>query len=144
MDEIQRESKEMTEKHSSIVWVQHNDRILVVWNRNYGGFCMPGGKVEPNESFIAAAKRELREETDLIASDDNLEEVYAAPSGTASERTVHVFHVFDPKLLEGTAKEMEIGCPITWLTPAEIIDRSAFKSFYEKMFSHFSVNVKVK
>lgn len=35
---------------------------------DWGGYCMPGGHVEPGESFVDAVKREMLEETGLAVS----------------------------------------------------------------------------
>lgn len=41
-------------------------QILVVTNRRFGGFCLPGGKIEVGELPEEAAFRELKEETGLV------------------------------------------------------------------------------
>jgi 8-oxo-dGTP pyrophosphatase MutT (NUDIX family) len=45
------------------------DRKVLVGKRGDGqGWCLPGGKVDPGESFCEAAERELWEETGIICS----------------------------------------------------------------------------
>jgi 8-oxo-dGTP diphosphatase len=45
-------------------------------NREWG---MPGGRVEPGEDPISAVKREILEETGVVASIERLHGVYSAP-----------------------------------------------------------------
>ncbi len=53
-------------KRSVSISVYRNGKILTVTNRRFGGFTLPGGKVEKNEDVETAAVRELYEETGLL------------------------------------------------------------------------------
>lgn len=55
-------------KSVSVSVYKKNGQMLAVTNRRWGGFTLPGGKVEPNETPEEAAFRELEEETGLTAS----------------------------------------------------------------------------
>lgn len=56
----------MSTKQAAVAYVEREDgRILVVWNKRYGGWAMPGGLVEEGETPVAAMIRELREETSV-------------------------------------------------------------------------------
>ncbi|WP_354178795.1 NUDIX domain-containing protein [Arthrobacter sp. UYP6] len=48
-------------------------RILLVRKRGTTKFMQPGGKLEPGESFSAAAAREMQEELGLLVSEAELE-----------------------------------------------------------------------
>lgn len=60
------------QKSSTVALISGNKLLLLKrgetapWSP--GKYCLPGGKLEPNESLIDAAVRELREETDIIVS----------------------------------------------------------------------------
>ena len=47
-------------------------KFLVVTNRKHGGYTTPGGKINPGEDHLAAALRELKEETGIVAEAEDL------------------------------------------------------------------------
>ena len=57
------------------------DTILLEKRRDCGWWGLPGGKVEPGESLVNAAVREVWEETGLAVEVTHLIGVYSDPSG---------------------------------------------------------------
>lgn len=53
----------MNYRLSVSILVHQNDKISVVSSRKWGGFSLPGGKVDPGESFDQVVRREFLEET---------------------------------------------------------------------------------
>lgn len=129
----------MTRAAVCIVRRRDDGRYLCVWNKRYGGWSFPGGKVEEGETPVQAAVRELREETSLeVAPGTYLFPVFEGEhnikvdSSRGSTVTVYLAPSF---ILSGTACEAEIGCPITWLTREEFMRYSPFASFYKIVFA---------
>ena len=111
-----------------------NGRILCVWNSRYGGWTLPGGKVEEGETIQAAQERELYEETCLRTL--RAFPLYTAETCVKSAtddrgRLVHVFRV-EPETYK--AFQGEPGRPIAWFTREEFLRWSPFAEFYVEMF----------
>jgi 8-oxo-dGTP pyrophosphatase MutT (NUDIX family) len=132
------EEPKLPMRRAAVVALQniHGD-YLVVWNRRFGGWTLPGGKLEPGETPIQAAARELEEETGLPAQPVNeawFEQVYEAVNKTqAEDMLVTVFRV---RALEGyqgsDADRAERGCPIGWLSAEDLLRWSPFADFYRR------------
>lgn len=61
------------------VAVFQNGQILVTERDDYHVWCMPGGSIDPNESFPQAARREVLEETGLHVAITRLVGIYSRP-----------------------------------------------------------------
>jgi len=124
----------MSENRTAVGIVRRDDgRLLCVWNKRYGGWGFPGGKVEEGETVPMALVRELREETSLHAL--SWRQVYEGPHKTkpqeGTEGRGSIVHVFFVTAYLGDPKEQEIGSPVTWLTREEFLRWTPFREFYE-------------
>jgi 8-oxo-dGTP pyrophosphatase MutT (NUDIX family) len=119
------------EKVAAIAFVERYDgKILAVWNKRFGSWTFPGGKVESTDStYEDAVVRELREETGCGAS--SVEFLYAADDTNGYRVFVYRVEIY-PVFF--TPKETEEGCPVTWFTREEFLRWGLYPEFYRKVF----------
>lgn len=112
-----------------------NPRLLTVTNRRWGGFSCPGGKVDPGEKLIDAARRELLEETGCEAE--------------WIEQFIGGVHYEEPKdegppwfcmsfwaTIGGQIPtQQEEGTEIGWHTPQELMANSIYPDWYRFIFA---------
>lgn len=129
-------------KRAAVAYVTREDgRMLVVWNKRYAGWTLPGGLVEEGEIPAQAVIRELEEETGLGSDGRRVawRQIYEAPTEPHLQdgrgTYCHVFSV----TVGGEPHEREVGCPVTWFTREEFLAWSPFKKFYEKMFKELAL-----
>lgn len=105
-------------------------QILGVRDHKGRGVILPGGKVEPDETYRQAAIRELHEETGMVAIDTTL--VYQGISSPECESYTYAFRVdkFDRLPPLGT----DLGSGEVKLFPKAEFLQSKYKAFYELLF----------
>jgi ADP-ribose pyrophosphatase YjhB (NUDIX family) len=118
--------------------VRRGEKFLCVWNKRAGGWSFPGGLVEPTggagdgaETCPHAVRRELREETGLIAVSASL--VYIGHTNTAKPGRANTVYLYDVDA-PGEALLQEEGAPLTLLSEAEFLEQSPFAMFYARAF----------
>ena len=103
----------------SVIAIRHPNTggFLCVTNRRYGGFCLPGGKIEPGEMPHQAAARELREETGIVAHKlqhvGDFDFVWEINSG--GRMPLHIDY-FTAELDSQQPRQMEAGTKPFWGT----------------------------
>jgi 8-oxo-dGTP diphosphatase len=126
----------MKRVEAAVALIERNDgKILVVWDKRYGRWGWPGGKVEEDETPLEAMRREVREEVGCLVQEAAL--VHEGPHGESVESTRGSYvYVFRVKLWETTTpQEQEEGCAVTWFTREEFLKWGIAPAFYEKFFA---------
>jgi len=103
--------------------------VILTVGSKFGGYTLPGGKVESGESSKLACVRELLEETDLRTVPAHLALVGEGPSGVDGDRLVCVYHVAH---VSGSPRDTE-GRGLKWLTFPELLQASPFRDFYQRI-----------
>lgn len=105
-------------------------RVLVLTNRRYGGWGLPGGKCEAGESLKSTCARELREELGVTIFSQQLSLLLQGLSPTDSGRLVTVFHV---RAVHGQCFPRE-GGDMAWFTDEYLFRSRPFGDFYAMHF----------
>ena len=106
-----------TDDHTSVrvgvgvIVNDEKDRILLEKRSDCGLWGLPGGKIEPGESIVEAAEREVKEETGFIVKISRLLGVYSEPENriVTFPDNGDVVHLVDI-LLEATILSGALSC----------------------------------
>tara|TARA_R110000868_G_scaffold11981_46_gene58242 strand:- start:2761 stop:3180 length:420 start_codon:yes stop_codon:yes gene_type:complete len=101
------------------VAVWHNGMVLLVRRGrepNKDLWALPGGKVDPEEALLEAAKRELHEETNLGA---DLQGIFHSKQivGAGFHYELHCISATNPT---GTLRAGDDACEARWYSPDEV------------------------
>jgi len=107
----------------AMVVVRRGHRFLMVQEQKYGStWSIPGGRVEAGESLVAAAVREVLEETGVPVRIDGILRIeHAAAEASARVRVLFTGTTMDDTPPKTTADAESLGA--AWLTIDEIRTR---------------------
>ena len=91
----------------------YKDQKILLQNRvkkDWAGYTLPGGHVEPGESFVEACIREMKEETGLTVSNVKLCGIKQFPDG----ENRYIVFLFKTDTFEGILRSSEEG-KIEWV-----------------------------
>ena len=114
---------------TTLVMVTDGDGRILVQDRldpGWKGLCFPGGHVEPEESFVRSAIREVYEETGLTIESPKLCGIKQFP--TADGRYVVLFFRADRYM--GVLRSSAEG-PVFWVSPEELEQYELTEHFTE-------------
>ncbi|WP_326762420.1 NUDIX hydrolase [Streptomyces phaeochromogenes] len=103
---------------SSVVIVDADDRVLLLERADTGGWGLPGGIMEPGESFEETGRREVKEETgleigvlDFLGVFSGAEYYYRYPNG---DEVFNVTAVYLARIPQGAAITLDTAENSSW------------------------------
>lgn len=118
---------------ASAIIENDNHEILVV-NLSYKkGYALPGGLLQPNESFEDGLKREIKEETNLEVEVDRLINLYYS-----YDHFPTVNALYHAKITNGTTKSSVEG-RVSWKRPTDIINMIAHSDNRQGIKDYFKL-----
>lgn len=116
-------------RRSVSIVAKRNGQVLVVSSRKWGGFSLPGGKIDPGETPDQAAVREFREETGCEIVDlKPLGEIEHNPVAQDPDRNKWLCRCYVADIGDQEPRQNEDGTIPRWATPDEIRESSLYRS----------------
>lgn len=115
----------------AIIYEPALDKVLCVTNRRYGGWGLPGGRVEEGESPKHALIRELQEELGVVVYPGYLSLIFRVPGTVEVQTLMHVFHV---RHLVGDPHAAERGTELAWMSHEGLGASRPFGAFHKEHF----------
>jgi ADP-ribose pyrophosphatase YjhB (NUDIX family) len=105
---------------ASVAVFDDADRILLMRRADGGGWALPGGYVDPNESSSEAAVREAREETGLDVEPVELVGTFDLPAGAGGNPHSVVTVLYRCRVTGGDLRLSHEGTDLAYRDPSEI------------------------
>lgn len=120
--------KTETVELTTMCLVFEEDKILLQkrLKKDWPGYVMPGGHVEPGESIVESVIREMKEETGLTVKHPKLCGIKQFPI----EGGRYIVFLFKTNEFEGELKDSEEG-PVEWVKREELDSYELVEDFYE-------------
>ena len=121
----------MTNKKAVCLLIEKDGKYLGVARRDdHSAFGLPGGKVDPGETHVESAVRELQEETGLKVSPQDLKVVFER---TCDGDTPYDSTTYSASKWAGEPTRGDAG-PVRWVTRAEL-EAGPFGKYNKKLFN---------
>lgn len=120
---------------TNMIMVYDDDGNILVQDRkkkDWPGINFPGGHVEPNETILQSAKRELLEETGLIVEEKDLEECGYYEWNDYNKGIRYIAFLFRTNKYRGQLSKSDEGV-VKWVNP-DCLSKYQLSVDFEKLY----------